>query len=201
MPNGYASMLLLGEGRETTEPYNKYDQTQPHSIRFLQFDQKFRLLSFRPQKCDLFTATHIKYPSDMSPFPLMPCGPYGNGSKEMGRIGLLCHGSNLHRFGIGSNGLGSTLKNTKFKGDNLLISTQVHSTQFDLSQFDLSYSTKRVDLILFDLFHSTHFMQSTVYSGPDNFVRVVKNKTANGTYNGSVHKLRKLFDVPQNDNH
>ena len=83
-----------------------------------------------------------------------------NGSKEMGRTGLLCHGSNLHRFGIGSNGLGSTLKNAKFKGDNILISTQVHSTQFDLSQFDLSYSTKRVDLILFDLFPSTHFMQS-----------------------------------------
>ena len=78
----------------------------------------------------------------------------------MGRIGLLCHGSNLHRFGIGSNGLGSTLKNAKFKGDNMLISTQVHSTQFDLSQFDLSYSTKKVNLILFDLFHSTHFMQS-----------------------------------------
>ena len=80
----------------------------------------------------------------------------------MGRIGLLCHGSNLHRFGIGSNGLGLTLKNAKFKGDNILISTQVHSTQFDLSQFDLSYSTKRVDLILFDLFHSTHFMQYLV---------------------------------------
>ena len=78
----------------------------------------------------------------------------------MGRIGLMCHGSNLHRFGIGSNGLGSTLKNAKFNGDNILISTQIHSTQFDLSQFDLSYSTKRVDLILFDLFHSTHFMQS-----------------------------------------
>ena len=76
----------------------------------------------------------------------------------MGRIGLLCHGSNLHRFGIGS-----TLKNAKFKGDNILISTQVHSTQFDLSQFNLSYSTKRVDLSLFDLFHSTHFMQSTVH--------------------------------------
>ena len=85
----------------------------------------------------------------------------GNGSKEMGRIGLLCHGSNLHRFGIGSNGLGSTLKNAKFKGDNILISTQVQSTQFNLSQFDLSYSTKRVDLIIFDLFHSTHFMQSS----------------------------------------
>ena len=34
----------------------------------------------------------------------------GNGSKEMSRIGLLCHGSNLHRFGIGSNALGLTLK-------------------------------------------------------------------------------------------
>ena len=83
-----------------------------------------------------------------------------DGWTEMGRIGLLCHGSNLHRFGIRSNGLGSTLKNAKFKGDNILISTQVHLTQFDLSQVDLSYSTKRVDLILFDLFHSTHFMQS-----------------------------------------
>ena len=92
----------------------------------------------------------------------IPCVEWvnGNGSKEMGRIGLLCHGTNLHCFGIGSNGLGSTLKNAKFKEDNILISTQVHSTQFDLSQFDLSYSTKRVDLILFDLFHSTHFMQS-----------------------------------------
>ena len=30
---------------------------------------------------------------------------------------------------------------------------------FDLSQFDLSYSTKRVDLILFELFHSTYFIQ------------------------------------------
>ena len=67
-------------------------------------------------------------------------GVNGNGSKEMGRIGLLFHGSNLHRFGIGSNGLGSTLKNAKFYGDNILISTQFHSIQFDLSQFDLSYS-------------------------------------------------------------
>ena len=88
----------------------------------------------------------------------------------MGRIGLLCHGSNLHRFGIGSNGLESTLKNAKFKGDNILISTQVHSTQFDLSQFDLSYSTKRVDLILFDLFHSIHFMQSVVNQVSQNFL-------------------------------
>ena len=24
VPNGYASMLLLGEGSEATEPYNKY---------------------------------------------------------------------------------------------------------------------------------------------------------------------------------
>ena len=42
---------------------------------------------------------------------------------------------------------------------------------------------------------------SYVYSGPDGFVRVVKIKTANGTYNRPVHKLRKLFDVTQqNDN-
>ena len=57
MPYGHASMLLLGKGSEATEPYNKYDQIRPHSIRSLQFDQKIRPLSFRPEKFDLFTAT------------------------------------------------------------------------------------------------------------------------------------------------
>ena len=54
---GHASMLLLGEGSEATEPYNKYDKIRPHSIRSQQFDQKVRPLSFRPEKFDLFTAT------------------------------------------------------------------------------------------------------------------------------------------------
>ena len=57
MPYGNASMLLLGEGSEATERYNKYDKIRPHSIRSLQFDQKVRPLSFRPEKFDLFTAT------------------------------------------------------------------------------------------------------------------------------------------------
>ena len=57
MPYGHASMLLLGEGSEATEPYNKYDKIRLHSIRSLQFDQKVRPLSFRPEKFDLFTAT------------------------------------------------------------------------------------------------------------------------------------------------
>ena len=57
MPYGHASMLLLGEGSEATEPYNKYDKIRPHSIRSLQFDQKVRPLSFRQEKFDLFTAT------------------------------------------------------------------------------------------------------------------------------------------------
>ena len=57
VPYGYASMLLLGEGSEATEQYNKYDKIRPHSIRSLQFDQKVRPLSFRPEKFDLFTAT------------------------------------------------------------------------------------------------------------------------------------------------
>ena len=39
------------------EPHNKYDKIRPHSIRSLQFDQKVRPLSFRPEKFDLFTAT------------------------------------------------------------------------------------------------------------------------------------------------
>ena len=57
MPYDHASMLLLGEGSEPTEPYNKYDKIRPHSIRSLQFDQKVRPLSFRPETFDLFTAT------------------------------------------------------------------------------------------------------------------------------------------------
>ena len=68
-------MLLLGEGSEATEPYNKYDKIRPHSIRSLQFDQKVRPLSFRPEKFDLFTATRIKHASNMSPFPLVPRDP------------------------------------------------------------------------------------------------------------------------------
>ena len=52
MPYGHASTLLLGEGSEATEPYNKYDKIRPHSIRSLQFDQKIRPLSFRPEKFD-----------------------------------------------------------------------------------------------------------------------------------------------------
>ena len=59
VPYGHASMLLLGEGSEATEPYNKYDKIRPHSIRSLKFDQKVRPLSFRPEKFDLFTATHV----------------------------------------------------------------------------------------------------------------------------------------------
>ena len=53
-------MLLLGEGSEATEPYNKYDKIRPHSFRSLQFDQKVRPLSFRPEKFDLFTTTQKK---------------------------------------------------------------------------------------------------------------------------------------------
>ena len=52
-------MLLLGEGSDATEPYNKYDKIRPHSIRSRQFDQKVRPLSFRPEKFDLFTATRF----------------------------------------------------------------------------------------------------------------------------------------------
>ena len=52
-------MLLLGEGSEATEPYNKYEKIRPHSIRSLQFDQKVRPLSFRPEYFDLFTATQF----------------------------------------------------------------------------------------------------------------------------------------------
>ena len=36
-----------------------FDQIRPHSIRSLQFDQKVRPLSFRPDMFDLFTATYV----------------------------------------------------------------------------------------------------------------------------------------------
>ena len=62
VPYGHASMLLLGAGSEATELYNKYDKIRPHSIRSLLFDQKVRPLSFRAEKFDLFTATHIFQP-------------------------------------------------------------------------------------------------------------------------------------------
>ena len=55
---GHASLFLLGEGSEATEPNNKYDEIRPHSIRSLQFEQKVRPLSFRLEKFDFFTATH-----------------------------------------------------------------------------------------------------------------------------------------------
>ena len=68
VPFGHAAMLLLGEGSEATEPYNKYDKIRPHSIRCLQFDQKVRPLSFRPEKFDLFTATLLpKRPKSFAP--------------------------------------------------------------------------------------------------------------------------------------
>ena len=60
MPYGHASMLLLGEGSEATEPYNKYDRTRPHCIRSLLFDQKVRLLSF-----DQKSSTYLQPPSCM----------------------------------------------------------------------------------------------------------------------------------------
>ena len=65
VPYGHASMLLLGEESEATEPYNKYDKIRPHSTRSLQFDQNVRPLSFRPEKFELFTATQkSKYESE-----------------------------------------------------------------------------------------------------------------------------------------
>ena len=44
------------------EPFRRegFDQIRPHSIRSLQFDQKVRPQSFRPNKFDLFTATHAR---------------------------------------------------------------------------------------------------------------------------------------------
>ena len=62
-------MLLFGEGSEATEPFNKYDKIRPHSIRSLQFDQKVRRPSFRPENFDLFTVIRLGFKiSLMVPF-------------------------------------------------------------------------------------------------------------------------------------
>ena len=74
-----------GEGSEATEPYNKYDKFRRHSIRPLQFNQKVRPLSFRPEKFDLFTATHenglsesptIPMENDASGYQVLNCGTH-----------------------------------------------------------------------------------------------------------------------------
>ena len=41
-------------------PPEGFDQIRPHSIRSLQFDQRIRPLSFRPEKFDIFTATRFQ---------------------------------------------------------------------------------------------------------------------------------------------
>ena len=85
MPYGHASMLLLGEGSEETEPYYKFDKIRPHSIRSQQFDQKVRPLSFRPEK--------------FAHFPILPSEveqeqrPSGNEDREAIVVGAgLCDG-------------------------------------------------------------------------------------------------------------
>ena len=46
---------------------NKHDKVRPHSIRSLQFDRKVRLLSFRPEKFDLYIATLPGHPYEGCP--------------------------------------------------------------------------------------------------------------------------------------
>ena len=54
-------VLLIGIPEANIERFRPegFDQIRPHSIRSLQFDQKFRPLSFQPEKFDLFTATPV----------------------------------------------------------------------------------------------------------------------------------------------
>ena len=92
-------MLLLGEGSEATDPYNKYDKIRPPSIRSLQFDQRVRPLSFRPEKFDLFTATRAPRPLGAAYVPILLSKveqqqrPSGNGDREAVVVGAgLCDG-------------------------------------------------------------------------------------------------------------
>ena len=52
-------MLIVNRLEATKERFRPegFDQIQPLFIRSLQYDQKVRPLSFRPEKFDLFTAT------------------------------------------------------------------------------------------------------------------------------------------------
>ena len=52
-----------------------FDQIRPHAIRSLQFDQKVRPLSFRPEKFDLFTATPKKNDQQTTQTSHYPSGP------------------------------------------------------------------------------------------------------------------------------
>ena len=91
-------MLLLGEGSEATEPNNKYDSFRPHSIRSLQFDQKVRPLSLRPEKCDLFTATPAYDPILLGEVE-QEQRPSGTGDREAIIVGAsLCDGEGKRAY-------------------------------------------------------------------------------------------------------
>ena len=51
-----------------------FDQIRPHAIRSLQFDQKVRPLSFRPEKFELFTATPKKTTNKLLKPATIPVG-------------------------------------------------------------------------------------------------------------------------------
>ena len=55
-------IMIVNRLEANKEPFRAegFNQFRPHSIRSLQFDQKVRPLSFRPEKFDLFTATLVR---------------------------------------------------------------------------------------------------------------------------------------------
>ena len=92
-----------------------FDQIRLHSFRSLQFDQKVRPLSFRPEKFDLFTATRRISPiSSSAPRPLRAAyvpillseveqeqRPSGNGDREAIVVGAgLCDGEGERAYTV-----------------------------------------------------------------------------------------------------
>ena len=55
--------IMIVNRRQTKNRFRPegLDQIRPHSFRSLQFDQKVRPLSFRPEKINLITATQGKH--------------------------------------------------------------------------------------------------------------------------------------------
>ena len=78
---------------------DRFDQTRPHCIRSLQFDQQVRPLSFRPEKFDLFTATR----EDRQVTSQFNCLPSSQGARVIpsGRfhsVGVRPFGSKIERI-------------------------------------------------------------------------------------------------------
>ena len=112
--NRITSIEVPSSNKERFRPEG-FDQIRPHSFRSLQFDQRVRPLSFRPEKFDLFTANRRISPiSSSAPRPLRAAyvpillseveqeqRPSGNGDREAIVVGAgLCDGEGERAYTV-----------------------------------------------------------------------------------------------------